>query len=171
MLGLLVIVLFISHRIRHSKLGFSLLALNEDEDAAEVLGVDARSSKLKALVIYAFIVGVTGGLYPSLYGYLHPSFFDTSLSMEIAILGIVGGLGITFGPVMAAIFLVSFREGLRAYLGGGLEGLYLGVYAAILILVALFQPRGIAVLAQNLFERLKNYIGRKKDAAQANIKS
>jgi branched-chain amino acid transport system permease protein len=171
MLVLLIVVLFINYRIRNSRLGFSLLALNEDEDAAEVLGVNARSSKLKALMIYSFIVGFTGGLYTCMYGYMHPSFFDTSLSMEVAILGIVGGLGITFGPVMAAIFLVSFREILRAYLGGGLEGLYLVVYAVILILVALFQPRGLAPLAVRLFNQIKSNFGGKKDAAPANSES
>jgi branched-chain amino acid transport system permease protein len=172
MLAMLVVVLYVNYRIRNSKLGFSLLALGEDEDAAEVLGVDARKSKLKALVIYAFIVGFTGGIYACMYGFLHPSFFDTNLSMEVAILGIIGGLGVTFGPVMAAIFLVSFREYLRASLGGGLEGLYLVVYAAVLILVALFQPRGIAPLVQRLFIRLKLLFGGKKDAtAPANTKS
>jgi branched-chain amino acid transport system permease protein len=164
MLAVLVIVLFINHRIRNSKLGYSLLALNEDEDAAEVLGVNARTSKLKALVTYAFIVGFTGGIYACMYGYIHPSFFDTSLSMEVAILGIVGGLGITFGPVMAAIFLVSFREYMRASLGGGLVGIYLVVYAIVLILVALYQPRGIAPLVQKLFVKLKLLSGGKKDA-------
>jgi branched-chain amino acid transport system permease protein len=171
MLVMLVVVIFINHRIRNSKLGYSLLALGEDEDAAEVLGVDARSNKLKALMIYAFIVGVVGGLYACLYGFLHPSFFSVTFSTETAILGIVGGLGFTFGPVLAAVFLVSFREYLRASLGGGMEGLYLVVYAVILILVALFQPRGLAPLLQNLFIKIKSILGGKKDAAPADTKS
>ena len=129
MLVILVAVLIITNRIRYSKLGYSLLALGEDEDAVEVLGVNSQASKLKALMIYAFICGLVGGVYTSLYGYLHPSFFSTQMSMEVAILGIVGGMGITYGPALAAILLVSFREFLRANLGGGLEGLYLVVYA------------------------------------------
>ncbi len=90
---MLVIVLLVNRRIRYSKLGYSLLALGEDEDAVEVLGVNSQASKLKALAIYAFICGVVGGVYACIYGYIHPSFFDTSMSMEIAILGIVGGMG------------------------------------------------------------------------------
>jgi branched-chain amino acid transport system permease protein len=170
-LGLLVITLFINYRIRNTKLGYSLLALGEDEDAAEVLGVAAQTNKLKALVIYAFIVGMVGGLYACIYGFLHPTFFSTEMSTEVAILGIVGGMGITFGPVLAAIFLVSFREYLRATLGGSLEGLYLVAYALILILVVLFQPRGIAPMLQNIFERIKSYFGGRKNAASADVKS
>lgn len=159
MLVILIVVLIVTTRIRYSKLGYSLLALGEDEDAVEVLGVNSQSAKLKALMIYAFISGVVGGVYACIYGYVHPSFFNTSMSMEVAILGIVGGMGITYGPALAAILLVSFRELLRANLGGGLEGLYLVVYAVILILVALYQPRGIAPLLERVMKKIRTYFG------------
>ncbi len=159
LLILLVIVLYVVNHIRNSKLGFSLLALGEDEDAAEVLGVNVRSSKLKALMTYAFIAGMLGGIYTCIYGYIHPSFFSSDMSMEVAILGIVGGLGITWGPATAALMLVSFREFLRARLGGELAGLYLVMYAIVLILVALFQPRGLAPLAVRAIERIKSFVG------------
>ncbi len=162
LLIMLVIVLYLVNRIRQSKLGCSLFALGEDEDAAEVLGVNVRSSKLKALMIYAFIAGMLGGVYTCIYGYMHPSFFSTDISMEVAILGIVGGLGITWGPATAALVLVSLREFLRARLGGELAGLYLVVYAVVLILVALFQPRGLAPLATRGIERLKSILGAKQ---------
>lgn len=171
LLIILVIVIFINFRIRNSKLGYSLLALGEDEDAAEVLGVDARKNKLKALMIYSFIVGVVGGIYACIYGYLHPTYFSTQMSTEVAILGIVGGMGITFGPVLAAVIMVSLREMLRANLGGQLAGLYLVVYAVILILVALYQPRGIAPLLQRGLEKIKTYFGGKKDGSPADATS
>jgi branched-chain amino acid transport system permease protein len=147
LLVILIISLILVNRIRQSKLGFSLLALGEDEDAAEVLGVNVRASKLKALMIY---------------GYIHPSFFATDLSLEVAILGIVGGLGITWGPATAALIFVSMREFLRARLGGEMAGLYLVVYAIVLILVALYQPLGLAPLAMRGIERLKSMMGVKQ---------
>ena len=162
MLLLLVIVVFINHRIRNSKLGYSLLALGEDEDAVEVLGVDSRNCKLKALMIYAYIAGFVGGIYACIYGYLHPSFFSTEMSTEVAILGIVGGMGITYGPLLAALVLVTLRELLRARLGGELAGLYLFFYAVVLIVIALFQPRGLAVLVQDGYTRFLKLIGVKK---------
>jgi branched-chain amino acid transport system permease protein len=171
MLVILVVVVLINRWIRYSKLGYSLLALGEDEDAVEVLGVNSRSSKLTALAIYAFICGVVGGLYACIYGYVHPAFFDTSMSMEVAILGIVGGLGYIYGPAMAAIVMVSFRELLRASLGSQLAGLYLAVYAIILILVALFQPRGIAPLVERGIKSAQTYIGELRRGRTADTRS
>lgn len=156
LLVLLVVALVVNFRIRATKLGFQLLALGEDEDAAEVLGIDARGTKLKALLIYAFLCGLVGGVYACFYGYLHPSFFDADISTEVAIFGIVGGMGITYGPLLATLLLVGVREILRARLGGGLEGLYLVVYAIVLVLVVLYQPRGIAPLVDRLVQRIKS---------------
>jgi ABC-type branched-subunit amino acid transport system permease subunit len=60
---------------------------------------------------------MTGGIYASMYGYIHPSFFNGPESTKVAILGIVGGRGITFGPLLAALLLVGAQEFLRASLG------------------------------------------------------
>ena len=158
LLVMLVIVLLLNRWIRNTKLGYSLLALGEDEDAVEVLGVDVRASKLKALMIYAFIAGAVGGLYANIYGFIHPTFFSIDMSVEVMILGIVGGLGITYGPVTAAIVLVIIREYLRSNLGGELAGLYLIVYAVVLILVALYQPRGLVPLFYKGWEQFKSYL-------------
>jgi branched-chain amino acid transport system permease protein len=169
LLAILLIALYLNYRIGQSKLGYYLRALGENEDAAEMLGVDARACKLKALMIYAFLVGVTGGVYACLYGFLHPNFFSSSISLETAILGIVGGMGITYGPLVAAVLLVSVREFLRASLGGQFEGLYLAVYAVILILIALFRPRGIVTLIQDAYAKISSHfaIAREKDVVPA----
>jgi branched-chain amino acid transport system permease protein len=171
MLVMLIVVLWLNRRIRYSKLGYSLLALGEDEDAVEVLGVNSQAAKLKALMIYAFICGMVGGVYACIYGYVHPSFFDSSMAMEVAILGIVGGMGIIYGPALAAILMVSFREILRANLGGQMAGLYLAVYAAILILIALFQPRGLAPLVERYIRKAQSTFGEARHGRPANAKS
>ncbi len=154
-LGLLVVTLLVNDRISKSKLGYYLLALGESEDAAEVLGVDARGCKLKALMIYAFLVGVTGGVYACLYGFIHPNFFSGLQGTEVAILGIVGGMGITYGPLLATVILVSGREFLRSNLSGEMESLYLAVYAVVLIIIALFRPTGLATLLDDIYHRFK----------------
>ncbi len=161
LLVMLVIGLLVNYWVRRTKLGYSLLALSEDEDAAEVLGVDARGSKIKALLIYAFMAGVVGGVDVCIKGNLAPKTFNGVQSTEVAILGIVGGMGITYGPMLGAILLVSSRELLRARLGGGLEGLYMVIYATVLILVALFSPRGIAALLQDGFVKIQTRFMRK----------
>ena len=155
MLTMLVIALLVNQRITNSKLGYYLKAIGEDETATEVLGVDNRASKLKALVYYSFLIGMTGGIYASMYGYIHPSFFNGPESTKVAILGIVGGRGITFGPLLAALLLVGAQEFLRASLGGEFSGLYLLIYAIILIIVVLFKPRGIATIFQDIYQKFK----------------
>lgn len=153
-LAILLAALLINQRIAASKLGYYLLALGQDEDAAEVLGVDARACKLKALAIYAFLGGIMGAVYASLYGHIHPAFFSMTLSTEVAILGIVGGMGITYGPLVAAVLLVSGREFLRANLGTQQESLYLVIYATVLILVVLFKPQGIATIFRDAYAKV-----------------
>lgn len=159
MLALLLVALYINHRVSKSKLGYYLRALGENEDAAEMLGVDARFCKLRALMIYAFLVGVIGGVYACLYGFIHPNIFSGLQGIEVAILGIVGGMGIIYGPLVAALTLVTGREFLRANLSGQMESLYLALYATILIVIALFQPKGIAALFPELQKRLQTQKG------------
>lgn len=171
MLVMLLIVLYLNYRIRYSRLGYYLMALGENESAAEMLGVNAQTCKMKALMIYAFILGVTGSVYTCLYGFIHASFFNSSQSTEVAILGIVGGMGIIYGPLMAAVILVSMREMLRANLGAQFEGLYLAVYSALLIFMALFRPRGIATLFQDAYDRIVASFAKDKNVIPADTSS
>jgi len=166
-LALLIAALAASYRISRSRLGYYLLALGQNEDAAEALGVNAQRCKLQALMIYAFLAGMTGAVYACIYGYIHPSFFSAAQSTEIAILGIVGGMGLVYGPLTAAILLVSLKEFMRANLGSTLESLYLAVYAVILILIALFRPQGIAPWIRNTFARGLARLQGGKDGARA----
>jgi branched-chain amino acid transport system permease protein len=165
MLTMLIIALFVNKKITNSKLGYYLKAIGEDETATEVLGVDNRVSKLKALFYYSFLIGITGGIYASMYGYIHPSFFNGPESTKVAILGIVGGRGITFGPLLAALLLVGAQEFLRASLGGEFSGLYLLIYAIILIIVVLFKPKGIATIFQDIYQKFKTKGVKSKDVA------
>jgi branched-chain amino acid transport system permease protein len=120
-------------------------------------------------MIYAFLVGVTGGVYTCLFGYYHPRFFDSNMSTEVAILGIVGGLGIPYGPLLAATVLVSGREFLRANLGTVVEGSYMAVYAVILVVIALFRPNGLAAFAQDIYQAIKTRLARGRHVKPASI--
>ena len=165
MLAILLAALLANQRIGSSRLGYYLLALGQNEDAAEVLGVDARSCKLKALAAYAFLSGATGAVYACLYGFISPAFFSMNLSTEVAILGIVGGMGITYGPLVAAVILVSGREYLRANLSTQMETLYLIVYSLALILVVLFRPEGIATIFRDAYARVTSRFARNQNVA------
>jgi branched-chain amino acid transport system permease protein len=80
-------------------------------------------------------------------------------------------MGYIYGPALAAIIMVSFREYLRSNLGGQMAGLYLAVYAVILILVALFQPRGIAPLLESGIKKARIYYAELRHGRPADVKS
>ncbi|NTW57158.1 MAG: branched-chain amino acid ABC transporter permease [Chlorobiaceae bacterium] len=121
MLFLLVTTLAISLLVRHSRAGYFLLAIREDQDAAASLGINLYLWKNMALVISAALASVAGSIYA-----VYIRFIDTSavlslrLSIEIILTTIIGGVGTLWGPVLGAALLVSLAEALRSNLAGEL---------------------------------------------------
>lgn len=147
--------LLVNIKVRYSKLGYYLLSIRENEEAAESLGIDVRRYKLYALIIYSFLVSLTGGIFVLILGYVHPVVFDSWVSIQTAILGIVGGLGsITGGPVIA-IILLTLAEFLRVSLGGYIPGLHQIIFAIILMVVVLYKPEEIGVWINKLWSRVR----------------
>lgn len=149
----LVFAFYINYRIERSKMGYYLRAIAEDEIAAAALGIDVRMCKLKALMIYAFFTGAMGAFYANMLGFIHFTFFDTFFSIIIVVLGIVGGLGVIYGPAVAAFLLIGAREIIRVQFGivGGMPWI---VYGLILILVILFKPEGIGKVFKDAYEKI-----------------
>ncbi|RLG87791.1 MAG: hypothetical protein DRO15_04270 [Thermoprotei archaeon] len=148
----LIITLIINRLVEHSRLGYSLKALAYDEDAAMSLGINVQRTKLKALMIYSFIVGTFGGFYVCFTGFMHPVVdFSIPFSIEIVVLGIVGGLGTIYGPLLASLILVSLKEYLRGTFGAIIMGIYPAIYAIALILIILFAPQGLASVLKEAF--------------------
>jgi len=156
---LLVATIAINIRIRYSRLGYYLLAIRENEEAAEMLGIDVRRYKLYALTIYSFIVGLTGGIFVLMLGYVHPVLFDSWISIQTALLGIVGGLGSIAGGPIIAVVLLAVAEYLRVQFGGYIPGLHQIIFAIILMLIVLFKPGGIGEWLDALWRRIT--IGRR----------
>ncbi len=130
-----------------SRVGRFMVAIREDEEAAQSLGVNTFKYNMIAIAISAFMTALAGAFYANYIFYLHPnSLFGMGLSIELILRPIVGGLGTLFGPLIGSFFLTPLSEISRAYLTrGGLEGLHLILYGIIAILVVLFMPKGIIV--------------------------
>ena len=139
--------------IERTRMGAYLAALREDEDASEALGVNTFGAKLTAIVLSAFLTGVGGTFYANYLFSLQPnSAFGIPLSVEIILRPIVGGSGTLLGPVLGSFILSPLAEVSRSYLGrGGLSGVHLIVYGALLIAVVLFFPRGAYPSLRGLF--------------------
>jgi len=153
-IAILVAVILINIRISRSRIGYYLKAIREDEEAAEAIGVDTRKYKLLALIIYAAILGFIGYIYVSAQRTYSYKTFDSAMSVYIAIIGIVGGLGSISGIMLSALILHVVGEYLRSTFGGTLPGLHYLIYGLVLIAVGIARPYGLA----SLIDYLKSYV-------------
>ena len=130
--------------LERSRLGAYLLAIREDEDAAEALGVDTFRYKLYAIVLSAFLTGLGGAFYANYLFSLQPNaVFGIPLSVDIIIRPVVGGAGTVLGPLVGSLILSPLAEVARIYFTRpGWTGLHLVVYGLLLIGVVLFLPQG-----------------------------
>ena len=162
-LGFMVASLIVVRMIEVSKIGRFIVAIREDEEAAQALGVNTFKYNMIAIAISAFMTSLAGAFYANYIFYLHPnSLFGMSMSIELILRPIVGGLGTLFGPIIGSVFLTPLSEISRAYFAkGGLEGLHLILYGALTILVVLFMPKGIIVYVKRLLEPILKLSGGK----------
>jgi branched-chain amino acid transport system permease protein len=143
-LALLVLSLLVAWSIERSRLGYYFRAIKDEPDAARSLGVSLTRYKLLALAISAALAALGGSLYAQKELYIDPgSVLHTGLSIKMALVAILGGVGTLFGPAVGAVMLTAIEEGSRALLGGSGRGTDLIVYAAIIIAIAVYQPKGL----------------------------
>lgn len=142
-----IATIYITNKIVRSRYGFKLLTIREDEDAASSLGVNALKLKLFALIVSTFIAGLIGAFYAQYILYVDPTtdpgaVLSPFLGLDAILVGLIGGVGTVFGPVIGGIL----RQGLGEYLRmnfGWTGGLDLFIFGVILILMVLFLPHGI----------------------------
>jgi len=132
-----------------SRQGRALVAIREDETAAETMGVDTTRSKIMAFVVGAFFAGVAGGLYAHKITFIDPSQFDFMKSIEALVIIVLGGLGSITGTVMAAFVVTFLPEILRVF-----ADYRMIIYSLMLILMMLYRPRGLMGTAEFSFRQL-----------------
>jgi branched-chain amino acid transport system permease protein len=140
LLGLAVIVVGASYLLVKSKYGLGMMAVREEENAAESLGISALKHKLLALGISAFFTGLGGGAF----AYYHVSYyyqfpFSPVWSLDMLTMVYIGGTGTVLGPIIGAIFFVVLKEFLVLNVGE----YHLIIFGGLFILVVLFLPGGI----------------------------
>jgi branched-chain amino acid transport system permease protein len=138
------IVLYITYKVSVSRLGYYLMAGGEDKEAAEALGVNVFRCKIIAMMVSTFLTALGGTFYAQLVRYIYPKgIMNLEFAFEIAFIAIVGGRGTIAGPILGSFLLVPVAELTRLYLGGSYLGIHLVMYGIVLMLVMIFQPRGI----------------------------
>lgn len=133
-----VLAVFVIYSFIHSRHGRAVLAIREDEIAAEASGINTTYYKLLAFVLSAFIAGIAGGLYAHYISVLNPAKFDFNYSTELLVMVVLGGMGSITGSVVSATVLTILPEFLRDF-----SSYRMLVYSIILIIVMLFRPSGL----------------------------
>ena len=137
-------VLLLTYVISRSKLGHYLMAGGEEPEAAMALGVNVARAKLIAMAISSFLTAFAGTFWAQFTLYIHPkSVMSLDISFEIAFIALIGGRGSIAGPVLGALLLRPVSDFSRIYFGAKLPGLHLIIFGVVLILVMLYQPRGL----------------------------
>ena len=136
--------------LKRSRLGAYLVAIRENEDAAEAIGIDTARAKLLTLAHSAFLAGLGGGFYATYFRYVDPdAVCNIGLSMELVFIAMVGGLGTVGGPLAGAVFLTAVAEAVREQFQVG----HLIFYGLFMMIVIRFMPEGIWGRAHRLFSR------------------
>ncbi|WP_234484871.1 branched-chain amino acid ABC transporter permease [Noviherbaspirillum pedocola] len=156
-LGLLLLTLLANYLIESSYLGYYFRAIKDEPDAARSLGVSLTRYKQIAFAISSFFTALGGSLYAQKELYIDPgSVLHTGLSIKMALVSILGGVGTLFGPLVGAGVLTMIEEGTRAAFGGSGRGTDLVIYAALIILIAVYYPSGVIGWFRGVLARRKN---------------
>ncbi len=132
------LTIVVVYRIVHSSFGRTLIAIREDEIAAEAMGVDTTRSKVISFVVSSAMAGIGGGLFGHYLMYLHTNSFTFLKSIEIIIMIVIGGLGSITGSVVGAVLYISLTEGFREF-----AQYRMVLFSLILVIIMIVRPQGI----------------------------
>jgi len=153
---------FVSWRLSESRLGRQWMALREDEDVAEAMGIQLVGTKLLAFAIGAAFSGLAGALFASKLTSIFPHSFKLEISINVLVLIIIGGMGSLLGALLGAVFVTLFPYLIEAALqklpdaqsyAGVLFAVNYAAFGAVMILFLLFEPLGLV----GIWHRVQTY--------------
>ncbi len=147
------LVVGISVALRRSRLGYYLLAVREDEDAARAAGINVLSVKLRGMALSAGLTAIGGTLFTMYLRFIDPPTLFTlqEVGVKFALLSLIGGIGTIAGPLLGAVLIIPFENWLRGAFADSLPGVSLAILGALMVLAALFMKRGVVGLIQDIW--------------------
>jgi branched-chain amino acid transport system permease protein len=142
MLGSAVLAVATTWAVLHTRFGYGLIAIREDEGAAAVMGVNTTLYKIAAYALSAAFTGLAGGIYAQWNVFINLDVaFNINVSIDSILMALIGGLGTIWGPVLGAIVLELL---IQTFAGGGELAVVTQVGLGVLLTVAvIFLPRGV----------------------------
>jgi branched-chain amino acid transport system permease protein len=140
-LGLAAVSMVLIRFIMNGKLGFYFLAIREDQDCAESLGINTTKYKLISLLISAFFTGVAGSFYMNYMGFIDPGivFSLPDISIMMILCTMLGGAATMAGPAVGAVLYILMSEAFRVFLKSG----HLLFFGILIIVIIIYFPHGI----------------------------
>jgi branched-chain amino acid transport system permease protein len=150
MLALAVICTATAIVVHHNKLGFGLRCIQQNEDAASMLGVNAYAYKTLGFALSALYVGIAGAIYASWVKYIEPpDVFDVMLTIKPIVMVLLGGIGTIFGPALGAMILLAFEE----LVSRNFLTIHAAALGLIIVALILFLPSGLLSTLRGWFPR------------------
>lgn len=146
---------FLVKKLIESKLGYYFVAIREDQDAAESLGINTTLYKTVALCISGILTGIAGAFYTNYMGYIDPhvAFALHDISIITIMIVMVGGVATYWGPFVGAVIMVLLAEWVRSI--PGLGAAHQTLFGILLIVIIIFLPNGIV----GDYKKLKRLVG------------
>jgi len=153
MLALVLLTFVATVVTTHSRLGFGLRCIQQNEAAADMLGVNTTAFKIAAFALSGVFVGIAGAIYASWVHYIEPpDVFDVLYSVKAIVMVLLGGAGSVFGPLLGAAAFLTLEELVwRKFLE-----VHTGVLGLLIVLLVMFLPRGVLSITQ-LWKRPKGH--------------
>jgi branched-chain amino acid transport system permease protein len=148
MLALAVLTVASAIVLHRSKLGFGLRCIQQNESAADIIGINTYAYKTAGFSLSAVFVGVSGAIYASWVNYIDPpDVFDVLISVKPMVMVLLGGLGTIFGPSIGAVILLLLEEAVwRNFLT-----IHVAALGVIIVVLVLFLPNGLLALIRERF--------------------
>jgi ABC-type branched-subunit amino acid transport system ATPase component len=159
-LAMMLATILLTRAIERSRFGMALLAIKQNEAAAEAAGINTLAWKLRAVTLSGAIAGAVGGFYAVVLLVVTPqSVFGMLVSAQALTVAMFGGVGTVWGPVIGSVILIPLAETLNAEAGSRFPGIQGVIYGLAIICVILLAPEG-------LFWRLRDFL-RKRSVPSA----
>lgn len=148
--------LFLTRWLERSAFGAYLIALRENDQAAQALGVDIFRVKMQAITLSAAVTALAGSLYVQNFLFIDANVaYGSWISIEALFAAIVGGAGTIAGPLIGSVLLLGLGEITKSF-SGGVAGIDLVVFGIVLVLCVAFAPNGIRGFVADLYRRRTN---------------
>lgn len=141
MLGLAAIAMSATLWLDRSRLGMALRCIAQNEDAAQIIGIDTRRAKTLGFILSSLFIGCAGGIYASWITYIDPTdVYDGAMSVKPILMVLLGGVGTVFGPIFGAFTYLALEE----LLWRNILEFHAGILGLMVVLLVLFLPGGLS---------------------------